>query len=156
MELLGKVLFELLVGKNIIHPFHKTSLKLKINYLLHNCRFTLGSIYIFQLIGGRMEFQRTPFIAKLFLYYFYCEAASLSKKHTLQKVCIFSNNSWFINDMCTFHRNEFENNYNNIYPDQLELKKENEALCKFSFYDLSIEVHDGQLTTNYKLLENYV
>ena len=53
----------------------------------------------------------------------------------------------FIDDLCTFNNNEFENNYKDIYPDELELKKENEDPCKASFFDLSIEVHDSKFTT---------
>ena len=31
----------------------------------------------------------------------------------------------FIDDLCTFNNGEFENNYNDIYPNELELKKKN-------------------------------
>ena len=31
-------------------------------------------------------------------------------------------------DLCSFNNDEVENNYNGIYPDELELKKENENL----------------------------
>ena len=33
------------------------------------------------------------------------------------------------------------------YPDELELKMENEDPCKASFFDLLIEVHDRKFTT---------
>ena len=55
----------------------------------------------------------------------------------------------FIDDLCTFSNNEFESNYNDIYPDELGLKQENENLYKFLFLDLSIEVHDKKFTTNF-------
>ena len=35
---------------------------------------------------------------------------------------IFSNIFRFIDDLCTFNNDEFENNYDNIFPDELELK----------------------------------
>ena len=34
----------------------------------------------------------------------------------------------FIYDLCTLSNNEVENNYSNIFHDELELKKENEDL----------------------------
>ena len=38
--------------------------------------------------------------------------------------------------------------FNNIYPNKLKLKKENEDSYKASFLDLSIEIHNRKLTTN--------
>ena len=38
--------------------------------------------------------------------------------------------------------------FNNIYPNKLQLKKENEDSYKASFLDLSIEIHNRKLTTN--------
>lgn len=51
-----------------------------------------------------------------------------------------------IDDLYTFNNYELENNYN-IYPDELDLKKENEDPFKTWFLDLSIEVRDGKFTT---------
>ena len=48
--------------------------------------------------------------------------------------------------MCTFNTNEFENNDNNVYSNELKLKKD-EDLCKALFLDLSIEVQDRVLNT---------
>ena len=44
----------------------------------------------------------------------------------MRKVGIFSNIFRFIDDLCSFNNDEFENNFDDIYPDELELKKENE------------------------------
>ena len=65
----------------------------------------------------------------------------------MQKAHIFPNIFRFIDDLCIFNDNEFENNYNGIYPNVLELKKENEDLCKASSLDLSKEVNNGKYTT---------
>ena len=54
------------------------------------------------------------------------------KKQDPRKARIFSILFRFINDLCTFSNNEFENNYSDIYPDELELKKENKDFCKSS------------------------
>ena len=51
-------------------------------------------------------------------------------------------------DLRTFNDDEFENDYNDIYPGELELKKENEDPCKASFLDLSIVVYDRKFKKN--------
>ena len=53
----------------------------------------------------------------------------------------------FTNDLCTFHNGELGNNYNDIYPHNLKLKKKNEDPCKVSFLELSVEVHDRKYST---------
>ena len=70
------------------------------------------------------------------------------QERELQKATIFSNIFRLIDDLCTFNKNEFENNYINIYPDELELKKENKAPCKASFFDLLKEVYERKLTND--------
>ena len=60
----------------------------------------------------------------------------------MQKSRIFLNIFRFIDDLYTFNNDEFESNYNDIYPNEPELQKENEDPCKASCLDLSIEFHD--------------
>ena len=52
----------------------------------------------------------------------------------MSKACIFSNIFRFIDDLYTFNNDEFENKYNDICPDERELKKENEELSKPRFW----------------------
>ena len=59
---------------------------------------------------------------------------SSSKKRNLQKARKFSNVFRFLDNLCAA---KFENNFNDIYPHELELKKENQDPCKASFLDLS-------------------
>ena len=56
------------------------------------------------------------------------------KKQDMQKTGKLLNNFRFIDDLCFFNNGQFENNSNDIYPDVLELKKEN-------------KVHDRKFTT---------
>ena len=53
----------------------------------------------------------------------------------------------FIDNLCNFNNDEFENNYNDIYCDELELKREDKDPCKVSFLDLPIEPHNIKFTT---------
>ena len=64
---------------------------------------------------------------------------SSEKKQDRQKVCIFSNAFRFKDDRCTFSNDEFENNYNDIYPNLLNPEKVNKDICKSSFLDFSIK-----------------
>ena len=52
--------------------------------------------------------------------------------------------------LCTFNNDEYNNynNFNDIYLDELELKKEDGESCNTSFLDLPLEVHDRKFTTD--------
>ena len=118
-------------------------------FAVDNSYFTSASICFRQLIGTLMGSDPAPLMASLFLYY--CTKGSAffrQKKRDLQKTRIFSVIFRFIDDLCTFNNDELENNYNNIYPHELELKKKNEDPCKASFLDLSEEVYNRKFSTN--------
>ena len=79
-----------------------------------------------QLIGIPMDSNPATFMAILFLYYYEKKGRKLSSSVR------------FIDLLCIFNNSEFENNYNDIYSDELELKIESKDPCKASFWDLSI------------------
>lgn len=66
------------------------------------------------------------------------EVASSIKKLYLRKAGIFLNIFRFIDELCTFINNEFEDNFNDIYlhMTSFEFKKENDDPCKASLLDL--------------------
>ena len=74
-------------------------------------------------------------MTSLFLYYYERKWLLKTKKWDLQKAGIFSSIFKFIGDLWTFDNNKFKNNYNNIYPDELQLKKEMKILVKSSFWN---------------------
>ena len=67
----------------------------------------------------------------------------------MRKARIFSNIFRLVDYLCTFDNYEFENNYKNIFTDQLELKKENENPCETSVLHLSIDVQYRKFTTKF-------
>lgn len=76
---------------------------------------------------------------------YYCERKGYlqtKNKQDLEKARVFSTIFRFIIDSSTFNNDEFENNYNGIYPNEPELNKKNVDSCKFLFLDLSVEAHD--------------
>ena len=70
-----------------------------------------------------------------------------SDQRNMQKACIFSSIFRIIDDLFTFRNDKFENNYNDVHPNQLVIKKEDEDPCETSFLYLAIEVYDRKLTT---------
>ena len=83
---------------------------------------------------------------------FFKQKTNKQKKLDLKKSCIFSNNFRPIDYLCTFNNDEFEIHYKDIYPDEVDLTKENEDTCKASFLNLSLEVLDRTFTS--KLIDN--
>ena len=53
---------------------------------------------------------------------------SRKKNETYERIVNFQIFLRFIEDVITFNNDEFGNNYNDIYPNELELKKEKEDL----------------------------
>ena len=79
-----------------------------------------------QLIEIPIGPEPTFFMVKLFSYCHEKKRLLQVNKQNLQKIHIFSNIIRFIDDPSTVHNDECGNNYNNIYPNELKLKKENE------------------------------
>ena len=73
---------------------------------------------------------------------------SPDKTQYMQEARIFSNTFTFKDVLCTFNNDDFENNYNYIYPYLLNPEKVNKDLCKSSFFlDFSIEVYYWKFIT---------
>ena len=137
-----------MILKHLLVPKNTITLKLAINYLLDNCYFTLGSMHFYQLTGIPMGSDPGSFITNLFLYYYERRwLLEIIKKTVNAKGSISFKYFWFIDDLCIFNNDEFENNYNDIYANELELKKENDDPSKALFLDLSIEAHDRKFST---------
>ena len=67
------------------------------------------------------------------------------KKNDLIKARKFCNIFRFIDDLNSINDGgEFESNYSNIYPEELQLGKENTDKHETSFLDLNIKIKDGQ------------
>ena len=83
-----------------------------------------------------------------FLYYYESKWLLQIKKQGLREDRIFSNISRFNNDLCAVNNDEFENNYKDNLPDELELKRENEDPPKAPFLDLPVRVHDTRFISD--------
>jgi hypothetical protein len=132
--------------------FSKNTVKLAISYLLDNCFFSLGNDIFRQRIGIPMGSDPAPFMANLFLYSYESSYLEVLKKQNKPKARRFGNVFRFIDDLCAINDGgEFEKSYRDIYPPELELKKENEGTCKASFLDLDMSI--SKKTFNLKLYD---
>ena len=89
----------------------------------------------------------SSFFANLFLYFYETKWMNKlkKKKNDLIKARKLCNIFRFIDDLNSINDGwEFESNYSNIYPEELQLSKENTNKHEVSFSDLDIKIKDGK------------
>ena len=125
--------------------FNKKEMKEAVNYLLSNCVFTVGSKIFRQIIGIPMGSDPAPFFANLFLHYYESKWMKELMKKDLMQARKFSNLFRFIDDLSAINDGGlFENNFKDIYPEELELGKENTSNNEASFLDLQINIKNSK------------
>ena len=131
---LDKVLFGLIIKENIKYLLTKLFKNYQsiINYQLA-CAFLNWLGHFWRLTQ--------PLFWHLFLHYYERKCLPQTKIWAIQ-ACPSSIIFRFVDGLCIANNNELENNFENISPDELELKKENYHTCKRSFFEYLIEVHD--------------
>ena len=122
---------------------NKQQIKDAVAYLLLNCYFTVGPKIFCQIIGIPMGSDPAPFFANLFLYFYESKWMNELKKNDLIKARKLCNIFRFIDDLNSINDGgEFESNYSNIYPEELQLGKESTDKHETSFLDLNIKIKD--------------
>ena len=125
--------------------FDKKRIKSAVKYLLDNCFFKVGNFLFRQRIGIPMGSDPAPFFANLFLYFYESKWINKIKKESLYRARRFANTFRFIDDLDAMNDcGEFEKYYKDIYPPELELKKENNGNKQATFLDLDILVNDDK------------
>ena len=138
------------VTKPSIHgiTFTRSTLKEAIKYLMDNCFFTLGDRIFRQIIGIPMGSDPAPFMANLFLYYYESNHVKKVKQKDLFVARKFRHTFRFIDDLLAINDDgEFENCFRDIYPEELELKKEHGG-NSVAFLDLSISIKGRSFETS--------
>ena len=121
--------------------------KKSIAHLLDNCYFTVGKDIFKQVIGIPMGTDPAPFMANLFLYYYENKFMNELTKSDKRAARQFGNVWRYIDDLSAVNNeNIFENNIPNIYPPELELKKENNGYLSASFLDIDITIVDNKFS----------
>ena len=86
-----------------------------------------------------------PFFANLFLYYYEKKWITDLQKRDLIAARKLANIFRFIDDLSAINDNgEFEKNCRDIYPEELELGKENQSNTEATFLDLNIRITNNQ------------
>ena len=128
--------------------FSQDSFKEALSYLMGNCFFSFGDMIFRQVIGIPMGSDPAPFMANFFLYSYERKYIQNLRKADVAKARLFRNTFRFIDDLLTINDNgEFEKCYRDIYPTELELKKEHSGR-QVSFLDLKIELNDRSFQTS--------
>ena len=114
-----------------------------VSYLLSNCYFTVGPKIFCMIIGIPMRSEPAQFFANLFLYYYESRWMNELKKKDLIKARKLCNIFRFIGDLNAINdAGEFEKHFQDIYPEELVLGKENSSILEASFLDLDIKIND--------------
>ena len=130
--------------KNNVICLSKQQIKDAVAYLLLNYYFTVGPKIFCQITGIPMGSDPAPFFANLFLYLYESKWMNELKKTDLIEARKLCNIFRFINDLNSINDGgEFESNYSNIYPEELQLDKESTDKHEASFLDLNIKIKDG-------------
>ena len=136
--------------------YSKSQINESLDYLINNCYFTVGTKLFKQIIGIPMGSDPAPFFANLFLFYYEAEWIKSMKNMNYSKAKKFSHVFRFIDDLLAINDGEqFLNNFLDIYPPELELKKENMNNNEATFLDLHLSINDGQITTQLYDKRNY-
>ena len=117
------------------------------SYLLDNCYFSVGKNIFRQVIGIPMGTDPAPFMANLFLYYYESKFIKQHKINNMNRIRKFNYIFRFIDDLIAINDDkEFENNIKNIYPEELELKKENIGDQQASYLDFYAKISNKKFS----------
>lgn len=113
-----------------------------IEWLIDNTFFSFGDKIYQQIIGIPMGTQCASFLANLFLFHYEYNFMN-QKSKTDYKLCLKLNHTFRYQDDITVinDNNIFEQNYNKIYPNSLELIKINISPFCANVLDLSISIN---------------
>ena len=133
--------------------FNKENIKLAIRHLIRECYFTVGDGIFIQTIGIPMGIDPAPFWANLYLYKFENSFMESLRRSDFAKSRKFHGCARFIDDLvCLNDGGEFKDSYEEIYPNELELKCEHhERENHATFLDLDIKISEGEFI--YKLFD---
>ena len=120
-----------------------------LEFLINSSFFQVGSKIFRQVIGIPMGLDPVPFFANLFLFFYGSRWLNSIKNTNYGVARKLDNISRLIDDLIAINDgNEFENHYNEIYPSELILKKENTSHTETTFLDLHLCRTEDQIQTS--------
>ena len=128
--------------------YSKDAIKNAVAYLIKNCYFKLGDKLFRQDIGIPMGSDPAPAFANLFLFHYESAWLKSIKKTNYTLARKFGQVYRYIDDLVALNDGlSFEAYFKDIYPEELQLNKENTTNTSTSFLDLHIEIINGIFTT---------
>jgi hypothetical protein len=128
--------------------YTKESITRAVSYLIKNCYFKLGDKLFRQDIGIPMGSDPAPAFANLFLFHYESSWLNSIKKSNNILARKFGQVYRYIDDLLALNDgHSFESFHHDIYPQELQLNKENEDYSSTDFLDLHIEIDNGVFTT---------
>lgn len=128
--------------------YDKDKIMKAVKYLLDNCYFKFGNRLFRQIVGIPMGSDPAPYFANLFLYRYESTWLNKIKKDNNILARKFGQIYRFIDDLLAVNDGgEFERYHSQIYPQELELKKENTTNVETSFLELKINILDRRFHT---------
>ena len=115
---------------------------------MDNCHFQFGNKLFRQIVGIPMGSDPAPYFANLFLYRYESRWLNRMKKENNVLARKFGRVFRYIDDLIAINDgNEFEKYHSEIYPSELELKKENVINTETNFLELNITISDHSFHT---------
>ena len=134
--------------KSSFNKFTKESIINAVSYLIRNCYFKFGDKLFRQDIGIPMGSDPSPFFANLFLYHYESSWLKSIKKTNNTLARKFGNVFRYIDDLLALNDGQsFESFHHEIYPEELQLNKENVDNTETNFLDLHIKIDNKIFTT---------
>ena len=128
--------------------YTKASITEAVSYLIKNCYFKLGNKLFRQDIGIPMGSDPAPAFANLFLFHYESSWLNSVKKTSNILARKFGQVYRYIDDLLALNDgHSFEAFHHEIYPEELQLNKENDDNKSTNFLDLHIEIDNGNFTT---------
>ena len=128
--------------------YTKASVIEAITFLIGNCHFKLGEKLFRQDIGIPMGSDPAPAFANLFLFHYESSWLKSIKKNNHILARKFGQVFRYIDDLIALNDgHSFEAFHEDIYPEELQLNKENLDSNSTNFLDLHLEIENGIFTT---------
>ena len=118
-----------------------------VEYLIDNIYVNIGNKTYRQCIGIPMGTDCAPLVANLFLFYYEYKYMRNLIKCNLMLAKRFTNTMRYIDDLLTLNNTSFNSAIDDIYPEELTLKKTSESSTALSYLDIQITIVNGKYST---------
>ena len=105
------------------HSFSEDKLTSHVEYLIDNIYVNVGNKVFRQCVGIPMGTDCAPLLANLFLFYYEYKYMKKLIKTNIIKARRFNNTMRYIDDLLVLNNPSFEDAIKDIYPTELQLKK---------------------------------